>query len=208
MEPRLPFVRSVLVVASAAVLALAAYVFVCLQMVQEYGSGSHAGGGSVDAVVVMGAAQYDGRPSPMLEARLQSALENWRAGRTKWIAVTGGKQQGDRYTEAGASTKWLVANSVPASAVLGEETGRSTWESLDALAPVLRQNGVRSVRVITTDWHVARAVMTLREFGFSVVGEPAGAEGHTSYGSRWWREAVGVAIGRLIGFDRLYRITG
>ena len=208
MEPRLPLARSVMVIALAVSLSLSLYLLICLRTVQQYGSGSVANGGKVDAVVVMGAAQYDGRPSPMLEARLQAALENWRAGLAKWIAVTGGKQQGDRFTEAGASAKWLTENSVPETAILYEETGHSTWESLDALAPVLTHNNVQSVRVLTTDWHVARATLTLREFGFSVVGEPAGGELSTSYGPRWWREAAGVAIGRLIGFERLYRITG
>ena len=208
MEPRLPFARSVLVIASAAALAFASYLFICLQTVQQYGSGSVVSGEKVDVVVVMGAAQYDGRPSPMLEARLRAALENWRAGLTRWIAVTGGKQPGDRFTEAGASARWLEENSVPGSAILREETGHSTWEALEALAPVLRSNDIASARVLTTDWHVARATLTMREFGFRVVGEPAGGESHTSYGARWWREAVGVAVGRLIGFERLYRITG
>ena len=202
------FLRAALAVGSAVALSVALYLFACVQVVQSYASGSDRSSTSVDAVVVMGAAQYDGRPSPMLEERLKSALAVWQAGATKWIAVTGGKQEGDRFTEAGASAKWLTANGVPESAILYEETGHSTWESLEALNPVLVANNVRTVLMITTDWHVARATLTMREFGFRVVGEPAGGESHTSYGARWWREAVGVAVGRLIGFERLYRITG
>ena len=202
------FLRAALAVGSAIALSMVLYLFACVQVVQSYASGSYQSAGSVDAVVVMGAAQYDGRPSPMLEERLKSALVVWQAGGTKWIAVTGGRQEGDRFTEAGASAKWLVEKGVPESAIIYEETGHSTWESLEALNPVLVANNVRTVLMITTDWHVARATLTMRELGYRVESQPAGGEGRTSWGSRVWREAAGIGAGRILGFGRLFRITG
>lgn len=162
--------------------------------------------GNADVIVVMGAAQYDGRPSEMLEKRLETALALWNGGRGSWLAVTGGKQTGDRFTEAATSAAWFVERGVPAARILREETGSSTWESLSALAPVLRGNAVKSAFVVTTDWHVARSVMSLEELGFESSAASAG-EAQESL-SRWARETLAVAAGRIIGFGRLYSLTG
>ena len=194
--------------AVAVVLGLVAFLFLYVagSWLQVRGMGSRTPEGTADAIVVMGAAQYDGRPSDMLERRLDTALEMWNDGRAKWLAVTGGKMEGDRFTEAGASAAWMADRGVPMDRILREETGRSTWESLSALAPVLRDNGVTSAFVVTTDWHVARSVFTLRELGFTASSASAGpAQGSTA---RWWREAFAVGVGRVIGFGRLHSLTG
>jgi uncharacterized SAM-binding protein YcdF (DUF218 family) len=183
-----------------------AFLYIAGSWLQVREMGSRTPEGSADAIVVMGAAQYDGRPSDMLQRRLETALEMWNDGRAKWVAVTGGKMEGDRFTEAAASAAWLADRGVPADMILREETGASTWESLLALAPVLRDNGVSSAFVVTTDWHVARSVLTLRELGFGASPASAGpAQGSTA---RWWREALAVGAGRIIGFGRLYSLTG
>jgi uncharacterized SAM-binding protein YcdF (DUF218 family) len=183
-----------------------AFLYIAGSWLQVREMGSRTPEGSADAIVVMGAAQYDGRPSDMLQRRLETALEMWNDGRATWVAVTGGKMEGDRFTEAAASAAWLVDRGVPADRILREETGASTWESLSALAPVLRDNGVKSTFVVTTDWHVARSVLTLRELGFGASPASAGpAQGSTA---RWWREALAVGAGRIIGFGRLYSLTG
>lgn len=183
-----------------------AFLYVAGSWLQVRGMGSRAPEGTADAIVVMGAAQYDGRPSDMLERRLETALSMWNDGRAKWLAVTGGKMEGDRFTEAGASAAWLTDRGVPQDRILREETGASTWESLSALAPVLRGNGVDAAFVVTTDWHVARSVLTLRELGFDAMPASAGpAQGSTA---RWWREALAVGLGRVIGFGRLHSLTG
>ncbi|NBU38929.1 MAG: YdcF family protein, partial [Actinobacteria bacterium] len=157
--------------------------------------------------VVMGAAQYDGRPSALLQERLERALALWNDGHARWVAVTGGKKAGDRFTEAGTSAAWLVKRGVPESRILYEETGRSTWESLSNLAPVLRWNGVESALMVTTDWHLARSVHSLRELGFRVEPARAGTR-HSLLDQRWYRETAGVGIGRVVGFDRLHTVTG
>ena len=96
--------------------------------------------GPSDAIVVLGAAQYDGRPSPVLAARLDHALELYDDGVAPMIVVTGGRQPGDRFTEATASATYLHEHGVPDAAILRETTGRSSWESLAAAGAVPRRS--------------------------------------------------------------------
>lgn len=92
-----------------------------------------------DAIVVMGAAQYDGRPSPVLRARLDHAIALWRAGLAPTLVVTGGARRGDRSTEAAASRRYAVARGVPDSVILLESEGRTTRESVRAAAVLLHE---------------------------------------------------------------------
>ena len=201
------FVRSTLRVAGAVVVAMVLYAGVVTWQVRW--AGTHDAGESADVIVVLGAAQYDGVPSAMLRSRLEHALALWRdEKRAPVIAVTGGKKSGDRFTEAATSRRWLTDHGVPRDAIIEEGTGASTWESLHALAPVLRARGMRSAIVVTTDWHVERSVLTLSDLGFTVSGSPAASIAGSFEWGRWTKEVVGVGVGRLIGFQRLWRITG
>lgn len=89
------------------------------------------------AIVILGAAQYNGRPSPVLRARLDHGVELWRRGIAPHMIVTGGGRAGDRSTEAAAGRRYVVARGVPDSAVLLESEGQSTSESLRAVAALL-----------------------------------------------------------------------
>lgn len=205
------FVRASALLVLAVMIGVVAYVAIAAASL--FHSGSRDPGRRADAIVVMGAAQYDGVPSPLLEARLRHAADLWRAGRAPRIAVTGGKQEGDRFTEAAASRRWLTDNGVPRAAILEEDEGASTWESLTGLAPVLRAEGVSSVIAVSSRWHVERVILSLRELGFMATPSavrPEGTswfdEGGASGGTV--REIIGVAVGRLLGFGRLFRLTG
>lgn len=194
---------------AAAVFLLSAaivFLYVAGSYVQVREMGTRNPRGSADVIVVMGAAQYDGRPSDMFERRLETVLTLWNNNRATWVAVTGGNKEGDRFTEAGTASAWLQKRGVPADRILSEETGTSTWDSLSALAPVMHDRGIRSAFLVTTDWHVARSVLSLRELGFRVL--PAGAGAAQSTTIRWWRESLAVSVGRLIGFGRLHSLTG
>jgi len=203
--------RSAATIALATVLGVALYVAVCA--VQLVRTGSHDDGRSADAIVVMGAAQYDGVPSPLLESRLRHALGLWQVGRAPVIAVTGGKREGDRFTEAASSRRWLVDNGVPDSAILGEDMGASTWESLETIAPVLHGAGIGRVIAVSSRWHVERVVLSLRDLGFSASASPVRIPGYAWFyedeaSGRLEREIIGVAVGRLIGFGSLFDLTG
>ena len=88
--------------------------------------------------MVLGAAQYDCRPSPVLEGRLDHALDLYEAGVAARIVVTGGKQEGDRCTEATAGADYLMAEGVPDADILRENQGANSWESLAGAARILR----------------------------------------------------------------------
>ena len=95
-----------------------------------------------DAIVVLGAAQYDGRPSPQLAARLDHALDLWNEGLAPTIVVTGGKQPGDRFTEAEASADYLIERGVPETRSCARSRAQSSWESLAAAARFLHDRGM------------------------------------------------------------------
>lgn len=202
------FVRSALVLTVGVSIALVSYVAIAAVSITR--AGTHHDTTSVDAIVVMGAAQYDGVPSPLLESRLEHALDLWKQKQAPVIAVTGGKQAGDRFTEGDTSRRWLTDKGVPLAAIIVESVGSSTWESVENLAQLLNNANVRSVVVVSSSWHVQRAELSLDELGFRAHGS-ASADGvlsGSSENSKLIREIAGVSLGRIIGFGTLFDITG
>jgi uncharacterized SAM-binding protein YcdF (DUF218 family) len=200
-------VRSVARIASA--LAVSLFLYLVVVAVSYRTSWSHDSNSSADVIVVMGAAQYDGVPSNLLEARLQQSLDLWKEGRAPLIALTGGKQTGDRFTEAAAGRRWLTDRGVPANAIVSEDVGQSTWESLSQLAPVLREKNVETAIVVSSYWHVQRAELILRQLDFAAVASPVSGDSDSlTWNTKATGELLGISFGRLMGFDTLYSITG
>ena len=202
------FVRSALVLTLGVCIALIAYV--AIAAVSLTWAGTHQYTKSVDAIVVMGAAQYDGVPSPLLASRLQQALDLWKEKQAPVIAVTGGKRAGDRFTEGDTSRRWLTDRGVPAADIIVESAGHSTWESIENLTPLLTLANVQSVVVVSSSWHVQRAALSLEELGFRAhsSASPDGILSRSSEKSKLFREIAGVSLGRIIGFGTLFDITG
>ena len=125
-----------------------------------------------DAIVVLGAAQYDGKPSPVLKARLDHAIDLYRAGLSKVIVVTGGKAEGDRTTEAASARAYAVGKGVPASAILIEDQGRTTLESLGAVAGILRDHGLTSALLVSDRTHMLRVLRIAQDQGIAGFGSP------------------------------------
>jgi uncharacterized SAM-binding protein YcdF (DUF218 family) len=159
----------------------------------------------VQAIVVLGAAQYNGVPSPDLKARLDHAYELWHRGLSDVIVVTGGKQQGDRFTEATAAANYLASKGVPDSSLLREVSGRDSWQSLAASAAFLKQRGRVTVLLVSDPFHNERISLMADELGLKPYVSPTRTSpirgtGRISY---FGKETVEVAIGRIIGFRRL-----
>lgn len=122
---------------------------------------------SADAIVVLGAAQYNGVPSPVLAARLDHALYLYRQGFATTIVVTGGKQVNDRFTEAEAGRRYLTARGVPDGRVLSEDRGRTTLESLRGVRDIADRAGIDTVVLVSDPLHSERIKRIAQDLGFA-----------------------------------------
>jgi len=159
----------------------------------------------VQAIVVLGAAQYNGVPSPDLQARLDHALALWQAGLAPLIVVTGGKEPGDVYTEATAGADYLAAKGVPQTDILREVQGRDTWESLSAVANFLKPRDISVVLLVSDPFHDERISLIAKEVGLTPYLSPTRTSPirGTAVVPYFAKETVEVAVGRIIGFRRL-----
>lgn len=161
-----------------------------------------------DAIVVLGAAQYDGRPSPVLAARLDHVVSLYGQDLANYIVVTGGNRPGDRFTEASASARYLSAHGVPGNIVERETTGASSYQSLAATARFLREQDIETVLLVSDPYHSYRIRAIARDVGLDAHVSPTPTSPYS-----WWsqtrslvRETAAVAAGRLVGYRRLERI--
>jgi uncharacterized SAM-binding protein YcdF (DUF218 family) len=155
-----------------------------------------------DAIVVLGAAQYNGRPSPALQNRLDHALDLYERGLAPLIVVTGGRQTGDRFTEATAGYKYLRAHGVPDNAIRLEVQGRTTYQSLAATRRFLRTEGIDNVILVSGPATAKRLAGISDDIGLdSAVSPSAGTPTLRSL----IRETGAVSLGRIIGYRRLER---
>jgi len=121
----------------------------------------------VEAIVVMGTAQYNGRPSPVLRARLDRVIEVWEEGIASLVVVTGGKQEGDAFTEAEASHDYLVEHGIPDAAILLEDQGSDSWESLQGVATLLEERGLDRVLIVSDGFHLLRLKKMAHDLGLT-----------------------------------------
>jgi len=175
--------------------------------VQVWLTSRHHDARPVQALVVMGAAQYDGVPSPDLVSRLQEADSLWKRHLASTIVVTGSKETGDQYTEAQASATWLEQQGVPAANIL-EVGGDDSWTNLSLAAVALHQRGLTTVLIVTDGFHEDRSLAIASNVGLQAWPSPT-----TNSPIKGWatfpyyaKETVGVALGRIIGYSRLHRL--
>ena len=191
------------------VVLLAAVVYYIVTFVQVWWAARQDDTRRSDAIVVLGAAQYNGTPSPVFKARLDHAADLYDERVAPMVVVTGGKQKGDRFTEATSGADYLHEKGIPDTAILRETTSHTSWESLAAAARVLRARGEKRVVLVSDPFHALRIRSIANELGLDAVTSPT----HTSpiTGFEEWRrfmgEALGVAAGRIVGFGRLARGT-
>ena len=164
----------------------------------------------VDAIVVMGAAQYDGRPSPMLAARLDHVVELWGRGLAPVVVVTGGKLPGDRFTEAQASSRYLQRRGIPAESILEEGEAHTSYGSLRTVAELLRGRGLRRVLLVSDPFHMLRIQLIAEELGLDASVSATRSSPLRGGGAarRMLAEAAGVSLGRIVGFERVTRWFG
>jgi uncharacterized SAM-binding protein YcdF (DUF218 family) len=125
-----------------------------------------------DAIVVLGAAQYDGVPSPIYRARLDHAIDLFDEGVAPTLLMTGGKLPGDKTTEADAGRAYAIAHGVPEEAILVEDRGRTTLESLGTVGAMLRDRGLDSAVFVSDRTHMLRVLRIARDQGVQAFGSP------------------------------------
>ena len=184
------------------------FLYFSVTFFQVWRTSRHDGARPAQALVVLGAAQFDGRPSAVLRARLDHAADLYHRKLAPVIVVTGGKAEGDRFTESAASANYLHTKGVPDEAILREATGRSSWQSLSASARFLRQRGIHEVVLVSDPFHAARIHGIAAELGLTSATSPTRTSPIRGLSAlrRMSTEAIQVGVGRVIGFRRLVRI--
>ncbi|MEX1105331.1 MAG: YdcF family protein [Ilumatobacteraceae bacterium] len=203
-----PWLRRIAWAVVLACIAFGAYYAISVFQVWQTGRSDEAR--PVDAIVVMGAAQYDGTPSPQLQARLDHVLQLWPQGLAPVVVVTGGKQPLDRFTEADASAQYLIDNGVPPEAILRETEGQNSYDSLAGVQRLLADVGLSRVLLVSDPFHSLRIRLTAEELGMEAFVSPtrtSPVQGRAAF-VRELKEAAGVALGRVVSFRRLLEITG
>lgn len=125
-----------------------------------------------DAIIVLGAAQWDGKPSPVLQARLDHAYDLYKAGFAPQIIVTGGVGTGDQYSEGEVGRRYLIAKGVPARAVLAENRGQDSFASMIGAARLMQQNGGTRALIVSDGFHLYRLKRIATDLGLSAVTSP------------------------------------
>jgi len=155
-----------------------------------------------DIIIVLGAAQYGGTPSPVFVGRLDHALLLYRQGRADRVMVVGSNEPGDSTTEAQAGRDYLVSNGVPADAALAEPIGRTTYESLVGAASYMREHDLHTAFLVSDPWHNARIKRMASDLGIR------------GYASATWTSAAKSEDTRFTGYARetlaylYYRVFG
>ena len=125
-----------------------------------------------DAIVVLGAAQFNGVPSDVFAARLDHAVELYQAGLARYLVVTGGKQPGDRTTEAATARAYAIARGVPDAKILMEDQGRNTLDSLEAVGAIFRAHHFGSGLFVSDRTHMLRVLRMASDQGILAWGSP------------------------------------
>jgi uncharacterized SAM-binding protein YcdF (DUF218 family) len=153
-----------------------------------------------DVIVVLGAAEYHGKPSPVLRARLDHALDLYRRGLASRILTTGGAGGDPLYTESEVGRKYLSQHGVPVESIIIEDKGESTAESGLAAAEIMRRMNLRSCIVVSDGYHIYRAKKILETRGFVAYGSPRPWKQAPGVWENHWlsfRQAVGLGLWRL-----------
>lgn len=176
-----------------------------VSLFQVWNTGRSADRQPVDAIVVLGAAQYDGQPSPQFQARLDHGLELWDLDLASYIVVTGGKQEGDRFTEAATARKYFESKGVASDLIFEENSGTTTYASLMAVSQVANELKISRMLIVSDPFHLLRAKLIAREVGLDVSLSSTRSsviKGGDAFQHNL-QEAIGVAIGRIVGFQRV-----
>jgi uncharacterized SAM-binding protein YcdF (DUF218 family) len=188
-----------------ALLLVGVFAVVAFSAITVWRSAHHDGASDVeqaDAIIVLGAAQYDGTPSPVFQGRLDHAALMYEQGRSAMVMVLGANQPGDRTTEADAGRAYLIEQGVPEDAIIAIPVGHTSYESLQAAARQMQDQQLQTAFLVSDPWHNARIEAMAADLGI------------TGYASATWTSAAKTEETRVPGYVRetfaylAYRVLG
>ncbi len=180
---------------------LLAYLFYVAKQIERQSTTDEAQ--KADVIIVMGAAEYHGRPSPVLQGRLNHALLLYVKGLAPYVLTTGGAGGDPEFTEGGVGRVYLTQRGVRPDAILIENQGSTTSESLSSAAETMHRMGLHSCIVVSDGYHIYRVKRLLEARGFTVYGSPrppGGSLGPTELRWLYLKQAVGFALWQ-VGID-------
>ncbi len=189
-------------------LVAAAVVYLGVTLVQVWLTSRHYSPDTAGAIVVMGAAQYDGVPSPDLQARLNEAVLLVRAHYSHLLIVTGGKEKGDVFTEAQAGARYVESLGVPSGDVR-QVGGDDSYQNLADAAPIVKSDGATLVTLVVTDpFHEDRSMAIASGLGLKPLPTPTRTSPITGWATvpYFLKETLGVGLGRIVGYQHLSQL--
>lgn len=184
-------VWNALVVAATALVLYIAYVSMRIEQQSNRDEAQTA-----DVILVLGAAEYRGRPSPVLRARLDHALDLYNEHLAPLILTTGGAGGDPVYTEGGVGRSYLMSRGVPSEAIIVESEAESTVESTSMAGEIMHRMGLHSVIVVSDGYHIYRVKRMLQARGLSVYGSPRKEQRPDPFHERWnyFKQAIGYVL--------------
>jgi uncharacterized SAM-binding protein YcdF (DUF218 family) len=194
---KLNLVKVALGFAALAVIGLGVYLFFVARDIQRQSDLDEAR--PADVIMVLGAAEYRGRPSPILEARLNHALFLYLQGLAPLIITTGGKGGDPRFTEGEVGRAYLSRRGVPSEAIIVESEGETTVYSTAAAAEIMRRMNLHSCIVVSDGYHIYRVKRMLQFQGVDVYGSPRPTEPRHGWRQQWiyLRQAIAFGLWRV-----------
>jgi uncharacterized SAM-binding protein YcdF (DUF218 family) len=189
--------RTLWVLAALAVVFTAVYLVSLSWRIQKQSVRDEAN--RADIIIVMGAAEYRGKPSPVLRARLDHAVELYRGHFAALILTTGGAGGDPKFTEAEVGRSYLIDRGVPAEKVVVENQGETTAQSLSTAFEIMQRMNLRSCIVVSDGYHIFRAKKYLQAEGLTVFGSPRISARQPGWRD-WWdymRQAIGFALWQI-----------
>jgi uncharacterized SAM-binding protein YcdF (DUF218 family) len=184
---------------AAAVLTVALLAWLTLIAYQIYLQSNIDEARAADVIVIMGAAEYRGRPSPVLRARIDHALDLYRKRLAPRMLTTGGAGGDPVYTEGEVARKYLIRQGVPSEAILVETVAESTMHSTTIAAEMMRRMNLKSCIVVSDGYHIFRTKKMLEFRGLDVYGSPRPSAPRGTWREKWlfFRQAIGYALWRV-----------
>jgi uncharacterized SAM-binding protein YcdF (DUF218 family) len=188
------------VLAKAAALAvITLFVLIALFTVRIGQQSTREEAQPADVILVLGAAEYRGRPSPVLRARLDHALDLYHRKLAPRILTTGGSGGDPVFTEGGVGRSYLTSHGVPGEVIIVENEGESTVQSIAMAGEIMRRMGLRSVIVVSDGYHIFRVKKMLQSRGLEVYGSPQKELNPAPLHERWnnVKQAIGYLLWRV-----------